>query len=171
MAGDVVIWKPRGIGAASIERSLAIIRGAGEVPVRAERPLPVATSSRNPPRLDVLRTCAEHDRPWAAVYLLARDGSYQYSTSIQITKLLYRTQYVPGAQETQVIDSQWIDEETCPWCGVSGKGAFLCAVCKKLVGHCRSNGMYFRCRPGCTGEGWATPGNFENIALAPRILR
>ncbi len=171
MAGEIVKWKPRGSCAESIERSLAIIRGGGGLPARAERPLPPTASDLKPARLDVLRTCAQHDRPWAAVYLLARDGSYQYSTSIQITKLLYRTQYTPGAQETQVIDNRWIDEETCPWCGVSGKGAFLCGQCKKLIGHCRSNGMFFRCTPRCGAEGWAAPRNFENIALVPRILR
>ena len=170
MAGEIVRWKPRGSCGESIERSLAIIRGAGELPAKAEQRPQAVTSSAKPPRLDVLRICAQHDRPGAAVYLLERDGSYHYSTSIQITTTLYRTQYAPGAQETLVIDPRWIDEETCAWCGVSGR-AFECGVCKKLVGACRSTGMYFRCRPSCGAEGLARPRSVENIAIVPRIFR
>jgi hypothetical protein len=169
MAHEITKWKPRSLCPESIERSLAIIRGGGELPARQQL-LPAARSSGKPRRLDVLTLCAQHDRWSGAVYLLEKDGSYKYSTSIQITETIRRAQYAPGTQEIQVVDSRWIGEQTCAWCGVSGRGAFECGACKRPVGHCRSTGMYFRCTEICPGEGWAEERSIKHIGIVPRIV-
>jgi hypothetical protein len=166
----------------SIEKSLAILRGE-KLPA-AREVLPSVRRVVNPPpgpsgfrhvaaplpndlprRADLLRICALHGRPWAAVYMLDYD-KYEYSSSIQITQTLYRTQYGPGCQETVVWDSRWITEETCPWCGVTSK-PFRCGKCKQLSGGCMSTGMYFRCF--CGAEGMAELLAFEHVGFIPKI--
>lgn len=121
-----------------------------------------------PPRIDLIRSCAQHGgNPWAAVYLLNSDGGYEYSTSVAISKTLYRTQYAPGVAETLVWNGDWIDDETCALCGASGHGAVHCGSCRHLVCRGRSTGEYFRCF--CGAEGWIKKTAIEHPGVIPRM--
>lgn len=128
-----------------------------------DRPL-----SLSRPRLDPLRYCSFHGKPWAAVYLLQPDGrSYEYAHSIPITKTRYRLQYTDA--ETVVLDARWVSrEEECAWCGVLlHHGPFHCSKCNKLMCDGMSNGTYFRCF--CGFEGWAVQKPIRHMSLVPRI--
>jgi hypothetical protein len=119
-----------------------------------------------PRRVDALRMCAQRAKPWGSIYILQRDGSYEYSGSIQITKTLYRTQYTPGTQQMIKLDQKWIDEEVCAWCGACGEGLFQCGECNKTVCTGLSTGRYFRCY--CGAEGWAEGRDLQHFAFVPR---
>jgi hypothetical protein len=123
-----------------------------------------------PPRVDLLRVCAQHGgNPWAAVYLLNAKGGYDYSTSIVISKTLLRSQYAPTVAEQVIWDGTWIDEETCALCGVSGFGAIRCGTCRRLVCAGRSTGQFFRCF--CGAQGWIQDQGIEHLGVIPQLVR
>jgi len=131
--------------------------------------------SRNmglPPRVDLLRVCAQHGgNPWAAVYLLNANGGYDYSTSIVISKTLLRSQYAPTVAEQVIWNDTWIDEETCALCGVSSRGPIRCGSsnCRQLVCAGRSTGQFFRCF--CGAEGWIQNQPIEHLGVIPQLAR
>ena len=141
---------------------------------RLPAPLPARTSAlapastaKLPPRVDVVRICAQHEgNPWMAVYLLNAEGGYDYSSSVAVSNTLYRTQYAPGVSEGIVWDSRWIDEETCALCGVAGRSV-RCGRCRQLVCRGRSTGQYFRC--ACGSEGWIQTTTLEHLGMIPRL--
>lgn len=119
-----------------------------------------------PARVDCVRVCAYHNLPWAAVYLLERDGSYRYSDSIQIRKRLYMSRYIPGERQVYFMDSCWITEEECAHCGAYGF-SWHCTECDMLVCHGRSSGNYLRCRTRCGMEGHMVPGPVSDVGIVP----
>jgi hypothetical protein len=128
-----------------------------------------ASVAKLPPRVDLLRVCAQHGgNPWMAVYLLNAQGGYDYSTSVAVSKTLYRTQYAPGAGEGIVWDGRWIDEETCALCGVAGLPV-RCGGCARIVCRGRSSGQYFRC--ACGSEGWLQQNAIQHLGVIPRLGR
>jgi hypothetical protein len=138
------------------------------VPQRTSALAPASTS-KLPPRVDLLRICAQHDgNPWMAVYLLNAEGGYDYSTSVAVSKTLYRTQYAPGVGEGIVWDGRWIDEECCALCGVAGLPVH-CGSCNRIVCHGRSAGQYFRC--ACGFEGWIRKKSFDHLGVVPKLGR
>jgi hypothetical protein len=120
-----------------------------------------------PPRIDLVRICAQHGgKVWAAVYLLNAGGGYDYASSVVVSKTLYRTQYAPGVAPTVVWDDTWIDEEVCALCGVAGLPV-RCGGCGQLVCRGRSTGEFFRCC--CRSEGWIKPSALEHLGVVPRL--
>jgi hypothetical protein len=167
---DIVKWNGKSSALVRLEEALA--RDRRSPALTALRALAPAMVRKEPlpARVDLLRVCAQHGgHPWAAIYLLGPNSGYHYSTSIAITKTLYRTQYAPGLAVPVVWDSSWIDEETCALCGVSGFGPVRCNRCEKLVCRGRSTGQYFRCY--CGNENWATHANFEHPGMIPKLGR
>jgi hypothetical protein len=120
-----------------------------------------------PPRIDLVRICAQHGgKPWAAVYLLNAGGGYDYASSVVVSKTLYRTQYAPGVAPTVIWDDTWIDEEVCGLCGVAGLPV-RCGTCRSLVCRGRSTGEFFRC--SCGSEGWIQKTDLEHLGVIPRL--
>jgi hypothetical protein len=165
MAGEIKKWQPPS-EAQKIEQALEFIRSKKSTSVLQIQKADVRLA-REPRRIDVVRFCALHGLDWAAVYNPQADGSYKYSSQIQITDPLRRAQYAPGSQEIAVLDNRWISEEICAWCGVPGL-PFKCNRCNRIVCGGKSTGLYFRCY--CGSEGWAERRKFENLGIVPKVL-
>jgi hypothetical protein len=112
-----------------------------------------------PLRVDLVRGCAPHNKPWAAIYMRQKDGSYAYQESIRVRGRVYQLQYAEP-EETYAIDLSMIGDEECAWCGYYGV-PFHChshidgSGCQMMVCQGLSTGRYLRCR--CGKEGWAHP--------------
>lgn len=162
----LVKWNAGLASLLKLEKVLARDDRRSPAPPRTPARAP-ASITKFPPRVDLLRICAQHEgNPWMAVYLLNTRGGYDYSTSVAVSKTLYRTQYAPGASEPIVWDSRWIDEESCALCGVAGLPV-LCGDCGRIVCRGRSSGLYFRC--ACGSEGWLERSPFEHLGVIPRL--
>jgi len=164
---DMVKWN----GASTSLRRLEELLQHESRPPALPRPRGVALTrvgqAQLPPRIDLVRGCAQHDgSTWAAVYLLNAEGGYEYSTSIVVSKTLYRTQYAPGVATTLIWDDTWIDEETSALCGVAGRPV-RCGRCRQLACRGRSSGQYFRCF--CGNEGWIEISKLEHLGVIPRL--
>jgi len=165
MAGELVRFQ--GV-VMTRDEALELVRVRQEANAPTPRHFADVPVNRNQPlRIDVMRLCAAHGRPWAAIYIRQGDGSYRYAKSIRVTKALYRTQYTPGTQEVVTLDRRWLDEEECAWCGSCEEGIFWCGNCRKTVCGGMSNGRYFRCH--CGGEGWVEDRELQHVAFVPRI--
>ena len=163
MAGELVRFQ----GAVMrIEKAVELMVQGARNPPALPHGFAGPTHPEKPLRIDVMRMCAVHRQPWGAVYILQKNGSYQYAKSIRVTKALCRTQYAPGTQEIVTLDERWLDQEECAWCGACEEGIFQCANCHKLVCGGLSNGRYFRCY--CGGEGWAVERRMQHLAFVPR---
>ena len=164
---QIVKYNPQSASLRRLEQTLERERQSTPLPqTRTNGPIARRTT-KLPPRVDLLRVCAQHENPYAAVYLLdSGNGGYHYSTSVAISKTLYRTQYAPAVAETVIWDNKWIDEETCALCGVSGRPV-QCGVCRQISCRGRSTGQYFRC--SCKAEGWIEERAFEHIGVIPSM--
>jgi len=167
---EIVRWNRNSTALQRLEQALEQERQYAPALRLEAAPLAQFRAAPLPPRVDLLRVCAQHGgQPWAAVYLLNRDGGYDYSTSIAVTRTLYRAQYAPGVAEPVVWDDRWIDEETCALCGVAGIGPVRCGVCRQLVCHGRSTGRYFRCC--CGAENWMQNSGLQHPGVIPKLSR
>jgi hypothetical protein len=131
---------------------------------------------RAPLRLDLLRVCAYHNKPWAAIYTQDKYGRYQYTDSIQIRKRLYVSQYASGQAETYIMNPYEIGEEECAWCGIYGTCPHCSSQsdptkgCGMFFCRGRSSGKYLRCREACGLEGWEQPSHVTVVGIVPRSL-
>lgn len=166
----IVKWNGNSPALQRLQRELGLERKLSRAAELETAPGAQICKVRLPPRIDLLRVCAQHEgKPWAAVYLLNRDGGYDYASSIVVTKTLYRTQYAPGVAEPVVWDGRWIDEETCALCGVSGPGPVRCGACRALVCRGRCTGRYFRCF--CGAEDWMQSSSLQHPGVIPKLAR
>lgn len=154
----------------SLQRLEAVLESERSLPARPAPQGPALVKSgaaELPPRVDLLRGCAQHEgAPWAAIYLLNANRGYDYATSIVLSNALCRTQYAPGAAQTVIWDNTWIDEECCPLCGVAGRPV-RCGRCRQLVCRGRTTGQYFRCF--CGAEGWIQKNRLEHLGVIPKL--
>jgi hypothetical protein len=163
----MVKWNGSSASLRRLEQALERERPSPALLAVKESALVKTPNAGLPPRVDLLRVCAQHGgNPWAAVYLLNASGGYEYSASIAITKTLSRTQYAPAVANTVIWDNTWIDEESCALCGVPSRGPVRCGACRQLVCRGRSTGQYFRCC--CGAEGWIKTEGIEHLGVIPR---
>ena len=187
MAGELVKWnggqlvKPSPVEKCrqAREAAIALLR-PHEQTIRARAAgQDMAVSSRPSPGfpVDVPRICAVHFRHgnrhsglYAARYVFGKDGRFRLGSMIALTEGLYMRQYA-GNGERFTVPSDDLGEETCPLCGASGRGSVLCHVCGLEVCYGRTSGNYFRCFPGCGGEGVMKPRARVQHGVTPVDMR
>ena len=190
MAGELVKWsggklvKPSPVEKCRQAREAAVaLLGAEQQEIRARAAWQdMAVSSRPYAGLpvDLPRMCAVHGADfghgnshgglYTARYVLGADGRFRLGSMIAVTEALYMRQYAGNGQRFAV-PSDDLGQETCPLCGASGHGSVLCHVCKAEVCYGRTSGRYFRCHPGCGGEGVMQPRARVHVGVTPVEMR
>jgi hypothetical protein len=156
---ELVKWKPPISDAGrKIDAALARIRNG----VRIAEVLPPRRKEIAPEVCDLQRVCSVHGKPYAARYV-RQNGRYRYAQSIRITRSLYEVQYAES--ERLLVDSGFVCEETCAWCGASGFAAVRCSACGADACYGMTVGKYFRC--SCGHEGKITTANIKQVGMRP----
>jgi hypothetical protein len=128
------------------ERRAAIIRERNEVGLSGK--------ARAGEVVDLLRTCALHDKFYMARYVGDANGIFQYAQSFRASLELRRAQYGRREQRVVPIEFTKVGEEACAWCGAVGHSAILCKKCGRLVCYGRTVARrQFLCRPSCGQSG------------------
>ena len=119
--------------------------------------------------IDVLRTCAVHDKVYVARYVSDASGRFHYSQTIKVTEVLFLGQYA----DSQVLFNSFdAAEECCPWCGSSGIGSVLCGQCRKEICFGKTTARYFRCCSSCGGQGtFGPPAHRQEAGVTPSLRR
>jgi hypothetical protein len=177
---NIVKWTPNLAVSRRIEEALELVNT--NVPaVRREqrqdaRPLfgntgpvvrePVQASSQ---MVAMPRVCALVDRLYASYYVLDSNSSYRYSRSGQVNKAVFRELYSGVGVRSYKLRAADIDEESCPWCGTSGRGGIHCPMCSGFTcwGTTVDN-RFWRCRPSCGYSGELGSRTVEHIGVVPR---
>ena len=120
--------------------------------------------------VDLPRMCAVHGKPYAARYIFGKDGRFRLGSMIAVSEALYMRQYA-GNGNAATVPGVELGDETCPLCGASGFGSVLCHVCKAEVCYGRTSANYFRCCPGCKGEGVMKPQARVQHGVTPVDMR
>ena len=166
------------LAARKIENALAKVRGDLEslqehnprYPTPSTEPTyPTRTGPSDESVIDLPRFCAVHDRPYMSRYVLENDGHHEYVGPIRVTQALYQRQYASSMDDPHSVDNEDIGEETCAWCGISGRGSVACGKCKREICYGKTTGDYFRCRKSCSAEGRLVPGARTNRGVVPRL--
>jgi hypothetical protein len=164
-------------------------RAETTTPARAQRSLPPATPQRAdvdfdraamPPMVAAAgeliwlpRVCAVTGEGWIAPYIRDARGRFEPGVTFRMPEMLWR-QYKANAA-ARVVDVGNCGNEECAWCAATYRGwagPVTCSVChaKLCLGRTTADG-YFRCRPGCRGEGQLVPVQGEQIGFAPSLFR
>jgi hypothetical protein len=174
---DIVKWTPNIAVSRRIEEALELVNtnlpAVRQEPRHGLRPIssstgPVLQPAPASPQLVAMpRVCALVDKAYASYYVLGEGGRYRYTRSGQVNKAVFRELFSGVGVSSYKLRSVDIDEETCPWCGTSGRGGIYCQVCKSFVcwGSVIDNHL-FRCRCGDSGELSKT--TIDNIGVVPR---
>jgi hypothetical protein len=167
MAGELVKWSGGKLAKPSPDERTrqakealrALLRPQGETRgAGTEEHCPAAVARLHPGLVvDLPRICALHGCPreqqglYAARYVFDR-GRFRLGSMIAVTEALYMRQYA-GNENRVAVPGNELGQETCPLCGASGYGSVRCGSCGLEVCYGRTSGRYFRCWPGCKGEG------------------
>ena len=163
---ELVKYRPPAITASGSRMDAVLARlhsgsGKGEL-------IPSRRVETRPEVVDLQRVCAVHDRPYAARYVLGRDGRYRHAQTIRVTEALFDRQYAEGEAGRLWLDDDFLAEETCPWCGASGFGAVFCrGGCEAHVCYGKTVRKYFRCRRSCGHEGRLQPARIPQLGMTP----
>ena len=123
--------------------------------------------------VDLPRVCSVHEKPYVARYVMAADGRFHHSQTIRVTESLWECQY-QGNENTRAVPGDDLDFEACPWCGahsVGWIGPVNCSECGAKVCFGRTVKDYFRCRPGCPGEGYLMVSSRMENGVIPSLRR
>jgi hypothetical protein len=111
--------------------------------------------------------CARKNRPAAALWEGLNTGNLLFTGNvIQVTDDVFRSQYYNRPEiEIDIPMTAY----RCPWCGVTSEGLVLCGSCHREVARCRTIGDFFRCAPGCRGEGKLHSASFKKRGYVPGL--
>lgn len=173
MSKELVRWQPPESEATrKIDNALARLGNerARQTHVRpAERETRRVQKALGGEVIDVLRTCAVHDKVYVARYVSDASGRFQYSQTIKVTEALFLGQYADSEVRFNSFDAA---EECCPWCGSSGIGSIRCGQCRKEICYGKTTARYFRCRSSCGGQGpLGPPVHRQEAGVAPSLCR
>lgn len=173
MSKELVKWQlPESEAGRKIDNALVRL-GNDRAPQKPGRPAEIET--RRTQRaldgevIDVLRTCAVHDKVYVARYVSDASGRFQYSQTIKVTEALFLGQYA----DSQVLFNSFdAAEECCPWCGSSGFGSVRCGKCGKEICFGKTTARYFRCRSSCGSQGTlGPPVRRQEAGVTPSLRR
>jgi hypothetical protein len=155
MSKALVKWRGPAVDAGTkMDTALARLHRNGDVETRrGQSALSPAPTPKGGEVVDLPRVCAVHDRPYAARYVAGTDGRFRHAQTIKVTEALYLGQYADGINQTRLVNSGDLGDETCPWCGASGFGSVRCGTCNREICYGKTVGRHFRCRDSCGGQG------------------
>jgi hypothetical protein len=176
---NIVKWTPNLAVSRRIEEALELVNT--NLPVRQEKGQSMspffsnggqavrATAQTSPPVVAMPRVCALVDKVYAAYYVLDSNGRYRYTRSGQMNKAVFRELYSGVGVRSYELRAADIDEESCPWCGTSGRGGIHCPKCRGFTcwGTTVDN-RFWRCRPSCGHSGELGSRTVEHIGVVPR---
>lgn len=175
---NIVKWTPNLAVSRRIEEALEVVKENAPAIRREDDRRPFFSRERHavretaqplPSRVAMPRVCALVDKYYASYYMLGSNGRYRYSRSGQIDKAVFRQLYSGVGVGEYRMRAADIDEETCPWCGTSGRSGVYCSQCHTFTcwGSTVDN-RFWSCRASCGNSSELVNVVVEHIALIPK---